>query len=330
MIAEVAPLAVPQFDALLVSLLAIAGAFVALGMVVVLHAVTRATVGGIGGLLAKLPGVGAVVSSPVNAVYHWMNHVFTSAELGLDKVLAHYLHSLGQLIHYFAREIRELSHLVYLLTTVALGTTAIDALTRYAQAIARRVAAVEHSADVALRRIRAVEGSVTARIEHWIDPRIHALEHAIDSTIPYDIGQLRERTIGQLHRLENLWQRVRRLDALLGTAAFTAAVAIALARLDLSWIRCRNWRRIGRGVCGLPTDLLDALLLGVFDAFAVADLCDLTYLATAAADQLRPVLLEFVDVEEALIGCHGNTSPPDLVLPALRLPPVRYPHTFAA
>lgn len=330
MLAEVAPFAVPQFDALLVSLLAIAAGFVCLGLVTVLHAVVKATVGGVAGLLAKLPLVGGVVSSPVNAVYHWMNHVFGAAELSLDKLLAHYLHSLGQLVHWFGREIRDLSQLVYVLATAALGTTAMDTLNRLVAAIGHKVAAVEHTAEVALQRIHALEGSVARRIEDYIDPRIHALEHAIDQTIPYDIGKLRERTIGTLHRLENVWQQVRKLDALLGTAAFTAAVAIALARLDLSWIRCRNWRRIGRSVCGLPTDLLDALLLGAFDAFAVADLCDLTYLATAAADELRPVLLEFVDVEEALIGCHGNTSPPDLTLPALRLPPVRYPHSFAA
>lgn len=330
MLAEVAPFAVPQFDALLVSLLVIAGAFVCLGLVTVLHSVVRATVGGIGGLLAKLPLVGGVLSSPVNAVYHWMNHVFSSAELFLDKTLAHYLHSLATLIHWFGREIADLSKLVHVLATVALGTSAIDALNRLTEAIVHRLASVEHTADVAIRRIGQTERVVTARLERWIDPRIHALEHAIDGVVLPDIAGLRARTRELVDRLENVWQQVRKVDALLGTAAVTAAVAIALTRLELNWIRCRNWRNIGRGICGIPSALIDALLVGAIETFAVADLCGFAAIMGAEAAAILPVLYELVDAEEALIGCHGATAPPDLALPPLQLPPVATPLALSA
>lgn len=330
MLAEVAPLLVPQFDALLVSLLAVAGCFVALGLVVVLHGFVRATVGGLGSLLGKLPGVGHVLSSPVNAVFHWMDSEFSTAELALDKLLARFLHSLGQLVSWMGREIGDLARLLYVVAGVTLGSTAVEALTRLTHLIGMQVRAVEYRAELALRRIDRLEHSFVARLEHWIDPRLAALEHTVDGVIEIDIAGLRARARSLTDRLENTWRQVRKLDALLGTAAVTAAVAVALTRLDLNWIRCRNWRRIGRGVCGLPASLVEALFAGAIDALVVADLCDLSYLMIAATEEIRPAMLDFVDAEEALIGCHGNTAPPPLHLPPLHLAAVRAPLALAS
>lgn len=325
MLGEVAPLLVPQFDALLVSLLAIAGAFVALGIVTVLHGFTRATIGGLAGVLVKLPYVGEVLASPVNKVVHWMNHEFGAAELALDKTIARYLHSLGQLVHWFGNEIGDLSKLLYTVTTVMLGTAAIDSLNRLTSLLSHELAAVRHRGIVVERRMVGIERKVIAGVEHAVYPRIRSLTHAVDDVIPHDITGLRARTRATLERLDHVWQQVRKLDVLLGTAAITAAVAVALTRLDLNWIRCRNWNRIGRGICGIPASLIEALLAGAIDALVVTDLCDLSYLMVAATEEIRPVLLGFVDVEEALVGCHGNTSPPALDLPPLHLAAVRAP-----
>src|SRR5438552_15537428 len=121
MLGELAPLLVPQFDALLVSLLAVAGCVVALGLVSIVHRFASGTVGAIGTLLGAVPGIGKVLSSPVNAAVQWMDHEFAAAERELDALLGRYLHALGALFAWVGHEIRANAHLLYVLSTVMVG-----------------------------------------------------------------------------------------------------------------------------------------------------------------------------------------------------------------
>jgi hypothetical protein len=330
MLGEIAAPLVPEFAGLLVALTLIAATLVAIGIITVLNAFARAVVGGMAALLGRIPGVGGVLASPANAVVHWMGAEFGKAEASLDGLLARFLHELGILIAWTMHEIRDLSKLVYTITTVMVGTAAIEAVHALIRYVEGRVHGAELAIGRVLHRIGTIEGRIITKVDHWVEPRLHAVEHLVDGVIEHDIASLRARARAITHSLDNLWQRVRHLDALLSTAAFAAAVAVALGTLDLNWIRCRNWGRIGRGVCGLPAELLDALLLGAIDAFVLTDLCDLSSLMIAAAEELRPALLAFVDVEEALVGCRGNTAPPSLGLAPLRLPPVAARLSLAA
>jgi hypothetical protein len=45
-------------------------------------------------------------------------------------------------------------------------------------------------------------------------------------------------------------------------AAGAALVAFSLARLGLGWLRCGNVKKVGKRLCGMNPDLLDALLIG--------------------------------------------------------------------
>lgn len=321
MLGEVAGPLVPEFAGLLAALTAILACCVAIGIITVLDRFTRAVVGGIAGLLGHIPGIGGVLSSPVNSVVHWMGGEFAAAESALDGILARFLYELHMLWAWTMHEIRDLSKLVYTLSVVMVGTAVTDALHSLVRWVEGRVHAAELAIGGLIARVGAIEHRITATVEHWLEPRITSVEHAVERVINRDVAGLRARTRELLDSLDNLWARVRRIDALLGTAAFAAAVAVALTRLDLQWIRCRNWGRIGRSVCGVPYGLLDALLAGAIDVLVVADLCDLSYLMTAAAEELVPEFMAFVDVEQALVGCHGNTAPPPLTLPTLSLPP---------
>ncbi len=64
-----------------------------------------------------------------------------------------------------------------------------------------------------------------------------------------------------------------------------------------------------------------ALLLGdAIEALVVADLCEFIWLLSNVARRAQPLLLAFVSVENALIGCHGVTA-----APLLRLAPTTVP-----
>src|SRR6185437_17083086 len=115
------------------------------------------------------------------------------------------------------------------------------------------------------------------------------------------------------------WIRAHPLS--LATGAFAGAVAVALQRLGGSWIRCGNWNRIGRSVCGLPLSLIEDLLAASIVSFAVVDMCEFASVAQDVAHAFVPELLALVDIEDALIGCHGATGVPVLTLPPTQLPP---------
>lgn len=89
------------------------------------------------------------------------------------------------------------------------------------------------------------------------------------------------------------------------TAATATVVAAALGKLGLNWLRCRNVGRVGKAICGMDSRLLDMLLGEAVIAFAAADLCAFSAAVEAIAEQTRPALFALVDVEQALVGCHG-------------------------
>lgn len=120
---------------------------------------------------------------------------------------------------------------------------------------------------------------------------------------------------------EHLAKRLADVEKI--AAAGVGALAIAQT-IERGWplFRCSNGTRWSRLLCGFPTQLLDALLIDSLEALAVTDLCQIVSLMAGAARQAVPELIAFVDVENALIGCHGATAPPDLGVPSLRLPAV--------
>jgi hypothetical protein len=145
----------------------------------------------------------------------------------------------------------------------------------------------------------------------------HALPHAPSLPVPWGL------TARQLRR------RLGRAEALLGVTAFAAVLA---STLGVS-VRCLKpsgpLGRVARSLCGLDKWLIDFLLIGAVEAFIASDLCGFSDLLVKQAEAIRPGLLELVDVEDALIGCHGTVKPLDFNLPPLSLAPMPGPSALA-
>ncbi len=335
MLGEAAPLLSPQFDALLVSLLAIAGCIVALGLVTILHRFSRAVGGGVAGILAGIPGIGSVLSSPVNAVVHWLDHEFSQAEAALDYTLAFYLHNLGALVRWLGREVRGTAALLHTIAQAMIGPAtirAIHAAIGFARAEARRLdrllssglhrlANLEHQVEHAtVGPIAAAIHAIVRPIAHeldvldrWTRDRIAGLEHAVGHAIPHDIAGLRSRARALEDGYSNLFARIRRLEHSLSTDAAVALVGVALAELGLEYVRCRNTKALGRAACGLPSDLLDALLTDALEALVVADICDVARVLEAGAVAFEPVLQGLVGLEGFVCSAGGADFPSAIV-----------------
>lgn len=73
--------------------------------------------------------------------------------------------------------------------------------------------------------------------------------------------------------LRKLFDRINRRTVGLGAVALVAA---ALARMGLSWIRCRNVVKTGKRLCGMDPALLEALLVGTFLVTSKVSIRELT------------------------------------------------------
>ena len=198
--------------------------------------------------------------------------------------------------------------------------------------LAPRIRRAQHKADQASSSADTaakVAHGIAVRLPHDLAAQRAAIERTTIAHV-FDTPQWR----GISHRQARLNARLNRLAAEVagvGTAAFAATM---LANL---WGNSRSCNksggvigRLARFLCGLEKWLPDLLMLGVIEGFAVGDLCDFTHLLTAATKEIKPGLLEIVTVEQALVGCHGTTTPVSLTMPALSLPPMYEPSSLAA
>jgi hypothetical protein len=154
-----------------------------------------------------------------------------------------------------------------------------------AQTANRHAIKAGHEATHANTHARSV-GHALDRHKARVNPILRHHTHAIDVTLPRDIGRVRTRE-GELSRdLGKLRDRTKAIeDGALGTfrwirahpfsaatGVFAGAVAIALSRLGLGNLRCKNFRNLlNNWGCGLGSALGD--LLGLVAAvLAVSDL----------------------------------------------------------
>jgi hypothetical protein len=128
---------------------------------------------------------------------------------------------------------------------------------------------------------------------------------------------------GDIYRgIDDVRKRIGNVARVLTPAGIVGLVGAAvLSQFELGWLRCKGVGRVGKGLCGL-SGLIETLFADAIDALIVADLCQFTEALSYAATRFEPVLIAFVDVESALIGCHGITAAPAIVIEAPDLPPV--------
>jgi hypothetical protein len=193
---------------------------------------------------------------------------YTYRELGL---VAHdiadalaYLrhHTIPRLIHAATAPIAKVAHDAY--------AAALDA-ERFAKALEKRFLR-------GIDRLRvSLEAWVLTRL-HGIDrligrlaSRVKAVEHAITVTIPHELGAIRV--------------RLTRLEKLLGIGALTAAIIRVLAR-RFPWLFCRNVGTVGRAICGMNPNQLNALLAALLGVLAVEDIRTLARYGEAVEREL--------------------------------------------
>lgn len=249
--------------------------------------------------------------------------LLTTAAVNLSKWIAHevgahfgqveyqtvqWLASIGNAIDYSAQSIagiaydlhrfsrwlvlQEIPKLIHALPNAV--TTVVHGITKRVTVIERSVVKLPGLTKAQIRAAVAV--AIPGLIAHdlpsfdWLRKHLKALERVIAGGAGAVIGGI----TGLPKDLVNIRKRLARLEKLGIGGLAAGAVAAALAALGASWIRCNNWKRIGREVCLTDSNLITELLgLGI-TATVVVEFREIVKLAqsveTVTAQGIHDVL----------------------------------------
>lgn len=249
-----------------------------------------------------------------------------AALFGLAKKSASYVVS-----HFAAAQLHRFAKWLIGMGTLTAGWFSV--VPKFTEAIVQAVERVYHATEHALARANAVGHALSVlrahvnaelrRIEHVIHvtlPReirgvradVRHLTHVIDVTVPREIGRVRReeealsRDLAKLRERTTTLERgaIRTFEWLRSHAnsgamtVFAGAVAVALARMGFGFLRCNNWKSLGKRItCGMGAwlhGLLDLIATFGLATLAVTDPEELAKATVAAVDTVEPILAEIL------------------------------------
>lgn len=116
-----------------------------------------------------------------------------------------------------------------------------------------------------------------------------------------DIPRLRARDRVHNREIARTKSRVRRLEKALGLGLLAGIVYRVLARVA-PWLFCRNWKRLGRAVCGMNPNALTSLIGLLLGAFALSDLRRTARIAEDALDLVTGVVWDAAQIGDRPSG----------------------------
>ena len=285
---EVAPVA-----PLLIPLAEITGALTVIGLIAIVTALVAALVWVLNQTVGRVPLIGGVISVAVTSVASGVTNELAKWSHAAHQHLGAALHSFARIGDWLGHEIEQHSRLLYALAALVLGPATANALWLAINRLLHRQAQQQTWNQAQQRENHATRAHVkkATREAHIA----HKTAVAVPGHVAreWDIPRLREHVRADENKLARLWEWARTHAQTITTDAAVAAIAVALTRMGLNWIRCRNWNRLGKSVCRLPFNLIEELLALSGYALAVLSVLRPELLAEAAVatvDEIEPLL----------------------------------------
>lgn len=226
-----------------------------------------------------------VLLKPVEAVARATLYVEKHVQLALSRFASGSLHLLTRwfngmavAVHWTYKELGLIAHDVsHALTILRVHTiphlihVAVSPVRRLAHSALTHALAAERFAHALEKRLLHGIDRLAHRLEHLVIPRLRAAERSIAGVITHDIPWLRRRERVLEDRLRGQAARLTRVEKALGLGVFAAVIFRVLARVA-PWLFCRNWKRLGRQICGVNPLMLEEALLFMFAAEIIGDL----------------------------------------------------------
>jgi hypothetical protein len=154
-----------------------------------------------------------------------------------------------------------------------------------------------------LRLVHALTHRTTAiahTITHVVEPRVKVVEHTVTDVITHDLPTVRAGARAAEDRALATYKWLRAHPDVFLTGVFTGAAAWALTRLGGGWIRCKNWREIGKRVCRMPWSTIEGLLTLALGFATTVDPLPIAKASVVIADELEGLIEDIANPSQAV------------------------------
>lgn len=245
---------------------------VALALCVLSLYIAKAFFGTVGGIAGKIPVIGGWIDGKVEDVAHKITSVLGHAATVLEARVGASWHSFARLWDWIGKELARHAALIERIANDLVTGNIIDLIQlqiegakKLERALHRTIVGIGHDLGI---RVKGVERGIGADVL----PRIRSLDRRLSREITREKARARTAEHALDREVTALGKWVRSHPWTIVTDAFVGAVAIALTKLGLDWIKCDSAKKLAkkRG-CGMWDDL-DSLLGLAVTAIAIADL----------------------------------------------------------
>lgn len=288
---EVAPVA-----PLLIDLATVLGALVVIALCTVAVAFMGGMVYVLNKTVGRLPLIGGVISVAVTGLVDGFTTALAGWSHDAHRALGAALHSLARAVDWLGHELEQHSKLLNTIAGLLIGPATLRNLR---ELIHRLIHGQTQQQTVNKTQARVNKATHSQTVAAQREAHVaHKTAVAIPGQVAreWDIPKLREQVRGLEDGALDTWKWIRSHPLSLATAAFAGAVAVALQRIGASWIRCSNWKNIGKVGCGLETDALTGLLGALFTVEAIANLRTLVELAQETEHAVAAGIQDLLDV----------------------------------
>lgn len=265
--------------AAVLSLSKLSALFFVLGLIAAVRAFIDAMLGFVAATVGRLPIIGPFFSSGIGKLAQIISNKMGSWIMGLDATYGAFFIALSTITSELAQG--QLDSAVFDFINAKKFAGVNDPATinkRVTKAINKASAAVATANSGIVTNTR--ENHLTAaKAKAVAKAQTAGLAGELDHVIEWDLPRLRARTRAVEDSLGRAWNWIRARPKTIAETVAAGAVAIALAQLGASWIRCRNWKRVGRDVCASPLSDIEGFLAIALGAAAIADFRELVKLA---------------------------------------------------
>lgn len=292
LLAEAIPPVNPVTTTALAALFALCALVVAIGIIKLVDAFSRALFGTISGAVGWIPFAGRLVKRDLHKIEQKISHGLGSAERKLDAGVAWTWNNCAHLVAYVGTEIEGGAkiawHLAQQAQAFVRGREMHQSIRAGVKPGNAKAVSATHVATHAQAGVRDVRHSVATGVY----PRIKSAEWEIDHVLEPGLEAVRARTRALEHGAIRTFEWLNSHRRGVAASVFTGAVAWALTRLGGGWIRCANWRKLGKTVCRLPSPIVDALIAALLAEVLFSHLDTLLEYAGESIEETTRVLYQ--------------------------------------
>jgi hypothetical protein len=328
-VAEPIPLPTPQqivtIRALMIPLMRGAGLVVVLGLIFAVDAFTRALFGTVAGGVGWIPFVGRVVAAPIHRIEQKLSNYLGGLESHIDVSMGGYIHALATGVGQLASGEAEAGWAAWLIAKVVHATrVAVDALPATGT-VTGKITKVYKITKTYPRYVTNVYKIAAHAAPGALVGTVRAIAGTLDDVVTWDIPRLWKRTRAIENSLDRVWHRIRAEKKIVVGTAFAGAVAVALGRMGLGWLRCNSFKNLGKRIGCRGFGLLETLLAATIEVLLIADVCQITKLMIRVAESrpVREALSGIIAATDELLLCQGVERAPDMEFHAVALPPAQ-------